>query len=258
VWTDTNVNLTSGIGRIVRACILYIWQAKCLYQRSPHTDTSTSSQHSSSSFTMVAKLSTLLAVLPLAAAWPAVMEMNEKMQKRAEPAPRAPLFKSGRPNTGLPPVGFNAKDQFVDVREGSGHEFKSPVQGDIRGQCPGLNAASNHGYLPHNGIANTEQSKLSRAKVVTRQQLTFLSCHGLGSGIRHGPRSVLVPFRRINRPCWRPSCRQMVDWRFLPSDRSSLHPNGYRWNPQQVSGLDVRTAVRHTLTRQTDTRETPP
>jgi len=107
---------------------------------------------------MVAKLSTLLAALPLAAAWPGVMEMNAKMQKRAEPAPRAPLFKSGRPNTGRPAAGFNAQEQFVDVREGSGHEFRSPGQGDLRGQCPGLNAASNHGFLPRNGIASTQDT----------------------------------------------------------------------------------------------------
>jgi hypothetical protein len=107
---------------------------------------------------MVAKLATLLAALPLVTAWPAVMKMNEEMQKRAEPAPRAPLFKSGRPNTGTPAVGFNAEEQFVNVGAGSGHEFQSPGSGDLRGQCPGLNAASNHGFLPRNGIVNTDQS----------------------------------------------------------------------------------------------------
>lgn len=67
-----------------------------------------------------------LAALPLVAAWPGVMEANERLQKRVEPEPREPLFKSGRPNTSQQPFGFNAAEQFVDVRSGSGHEFKSP------------------------------------------------------------------------------------------------------------------------------------
>lgn len=29
---------------------------------------------------------------------------------------------------------------------------------DIRGPCPGLNAAANHGFLPRNGIASIEQT----------------------------------------------------------------------------------------------------
>lgn len=30
--------------------------------------------------------------------------------------------------------------------------FVPPGPGDVRGPCPGLNALSNHGYLPHNGV----------------------------------------------------------------------------------------------------------
>lgn len=51
-------------------------------------------------------------------------------------------------NTPLPigvTVTDNNTDQLVSV---SGeHEFIKPGPGDIRGPCPGLNAASNHGYL---------------------------------------------------------------------------------------------------------------
>jgi hypothetical protein len=35
---------------------------------------------------------------------------------------------------------------------------QAPGSGDIRGPCPGLNAAANHGYLPRNGIASIEQT----------------------------------------------------------------------------------------------------
>ena len=30
----------------------------------------------------------------------------------------------------------------------------APGSGDQRGPCPGLNALANHGYLPHNGVAD--------------------------------------------------------------------------------------------------------
>lgn len=104
------------------------------------------------------KTSTLLTLLPLAAAWPNVMEMDRQLKKREEPPPRNPLFKSGRPNTGVPPAGFSAREQLVNVTSGSGHEFQSPRSGDIRGQCPGLNAAANHNFFPRNGLVTTAQT----------------------------------------------------------------------------------------------------
>lgn len=39
---------------------------------------------------------------------------------------------------------FNAKAQYVDVSEGSGHEFVPPSGDDLRGPCPGLNASKCH------------------------------------------------------------------------------------------------------------------
>lgn len=46
---------------------------------------------------------------------------------------------------------FDAEEQLVDVH--GEHEYRDPGPNDIRGPCPGLNAAANHGYLPRNGIA---------------------------------------------------------------------------------------------------------
>ena len=34
------------------------------------------------------------------------------------------------------------------------YAFVAPADGDQRGPCPGLNALANHGYLPHNGVAD--------------------------------------------------------------------------------------------------------
>ncbi|SMY19362.1 unnamed protein product [Zymoseptoria tritici ST99CH_1A5] len=51
---------------------------------------------------------------------------------------------------------FDEEDQKVSV---SGeHQYIAPSLSDIRGPCPGLNAAANHGYLPRNGIQNIEQT----------------------------------------------------------------------------------------------------
>ncbi|KAL6707356.1 hypothetical protein ACN47E_004135 [Coniothyrium glycines] len=104
---------------------------------------------------MLFKSYTLLSILPSASAWPQVMQM----MKREEPPPRQPTFKSGRQNTGaIPGLAFNAREQLVNVGAGSGHEFQSPGGGDLRGQCPGLNAAANHKFIPHNGIVTIAQT----------------------------------------------------------------------------------------------------
>jgi len=109
---------------------------------------------------------TLLAAASSVAAYPRLTEMDtalrerlSTLQKRAvEPPYRAPNFVIDRPNTGLPPLGFNAEDQYVDVTDGGPHPFVAPGPGDKRGQCPGLNAAANHGFLPHNGIPTIADS----------------------------------------------------------------------------------------------------
>ncbi|KUJ08333.1 Cloroperoxidase, partial [Mollisia scopiformis] len=51
---------------------------------------------------------------------------------------------------------FDAQDQLVSVT--GEYVWQSPAVSDIRGPCPGLNAAANHGYLPRNGIATIEQT----------------------------------------------------------------------------------------------------
>jgi hypothetical protein len=102
----------------------------------------------------------LLAAASSSMAFPQLMELDHalsaklsKLDKRAvEPPPRAPVVPVNRPNTGLPPLGFDAADQYVDTTDSGPHPFKAPVAGDRRGQCPGLNAASNHGFFPRNGL----------------------------------------------------------------------------------------------------------
>ncbi|KAB9006561.1 hypothetical protein FH972_026915 [Carpinus fangiana] len=56
----------------------------------------------------------------------------------------------------LPCLVFSEEDQFISTT--GEHAWAAPGKGDIRGPCPGLNAAANHGYLPRNGIASIEQT----------------------------------------------------------------------------------------------------
>ncbi|OQO04752.1 hypothetical protein B0A48_09675 [Cryoendolithus antarcticus] len=51
---------------------------------------------------------------------------------------------------------FSEADQHITLT--GQYAYASPGAGDIRGPCPGLNAAANHGYLPRNGIASIEQT----------------------------------------------------------------------------------------------------
>jgi len=87
------------------------------------------------------------------------LEYAAKIQERQSLPSNLPLS-SAEGNSGpIPSVGFNAADQFVDVRPGSTHQFITPGSGDKRGPCPGLNAAANHGFLPRNGLPTIAQSE---------------------------------------------------------------------------------------------------
>lgn len=59
----------------------------------------------------------------------------------------------------IPCLNFDPVDQLVDVSSATGHQYIAPGPTDIRGPCPGLNAAANHGYLPRNGITTLQQCK---------------------------------------------------------------------------------------------------
>lgn len=50
---------------------------------------------------------------------------------------------------------FNAEEQYVSTT--GQYAWVAPTETDQRGPCPGLNAAANHGYIPHDGIANIDQ-----------------------------------------------------------------------------------------------------
>lgn len=93
---------------------------------------------------MLVTLKSLTAALPLVAAWPTAMPAagtDSSLEIRAVyPKVPPPKFTTNRDNCGSHGhcTVFNEEDQFIDVRKGSGHEFKAPGPNDLRGQCPGL------------------------------------------------------------------------------------------------------------------------
>ena len=156
--------------------------------------------------------------LPLAAAWPAVMDMVDNLEKRTTPTVPPPKFHTNRDNCGSagPCLSFNYEDQYVDVTQGSGHEWQAPGPGDHRGQCPGLNAAANHNFLPRSGTPNIQQSKCMQSNMMTSRYLQKFSHRRFGSSLQHEPRFGTCARRHLYRPLRRPNHRKLVDWGFVP------------------------------------------
>ncbi|KAB8337131.1 hypothetical protein FH972_021435 [Carpinus fangiana] len=95
-------------------------------------------------------MKTFSSLAALAAGVAAFPHLNpDSMVERAAVPPQGAGYLPSSP----PP--FNAAAQLVST---SGqYVFKAPGPNDARGPCPGLNAAANHGYLPHNGVATITQ-----------------------------------------------------------------------------------------------------
>lgn len=93
---------------------------------------------------------------------PQTAQVAHDLWNRYQSAPRDlsqdPLgISKAQTNCGPTPcTTFDAKDQLVSLT--GQHAYQSPAASDIRGPCPGLNAAANHGYLPRNGIATIAQT----------------------------------------------------------------------------------------------------
>lgn len=76
------------------------------------------------------------------------------------------------------PPPFDAKSQRIDIT--GSHKFVAPGPSDARGECPGLNAMANHGYLPHNGVATIQQFVDATTSVfgMGADLATFLATYG--------------------------------------------------------------------------------
>lgn len=61
--------------------------------------------------------------------------------------------------TNCGPSACKTFDEKAQLRPVTGkHAYQSPAITDIRGPCPGLNAAANHGYIPRNGLMGFEST----------------------------------------------------------------------------------------------------
>ena len=77
---------------------------------------------------------------------PVLLETTRELLRRQDPLG----LSQSETNCGPTPcLTFDEADQGVSIT--AEHVYASPGAGDIRGPCPGLNAAANNGYLPRNG-----------------------------------------------------------------------------------------------------------
>lgn len=84
----------------------------------------------------------------------AKIQDNEHVKRHLEDRQTGPA--------GLPFTTFN-KNQLINVT--GEHAYAPPGPGDIRGPCPGLNALSNHGYFPRNGVVPLLQAAQATEQV---------------------------------------------------------------------------------------------
>ena len=138
----------------------------------------------------------LAAFAASASAFPRVLDANPEVLDRAaelvarstssdlegrQSLPKDPLgvFKAQTNCGPTPCLNFDPKDQLVSVT--GQYAYQSPAADEIRGPCPGLNAAANHGYLPRSGIASIEQtvSGLGALYNMEATLATFLAAYAI-------------------------------------------------------------------------------
>ncbi|KAK3723437.1 hypothetical protein LTR37_001689 [Vermiconidia calcicola] len=112
---------------------------------------------------------------------PEMMGMFADIEARQVPSTDAARKLSrDRTNCGPNPCTvFNAQEQLVST---SGqHAYASPKAGEIRGPCPGLNAAANHGYLSRSGVTMIPETiaGLSAAFGMSPELSAFLAAYAV-------------------------------------------------------------------------------
>ncbi|KAG5947201.1 hypothetical protein E4U53_006451, partial [Claviceps sorghi] len=82
---------------------------------------------------------------------------------------------------------FDPEAQLVSVH--GDHEYRDPGPNDIRGPCPGLNAAANHNYIPRDGIATFESINKGLWEAYGLDQTATLVLHLLATLLDGDPLS---------------------------------------------------------------------
>ena len=154
----------------------------------------------------------LLSLAAMSAAWPALQEMQNAhpnvLREAAKLAGRTleglqndPIGTSrAETNCGPTPcLNFDPVDQLVSIT--GQNTYASPAASDIRGPCPGLNAAANHGYLPRNGIATLEQTVAGLG--AGKHLRNPLRCSTNRSSIQSWPCRDCSIGSLCNRPRWK-------------------------------------------------------
>ena len=92
-----------------------------------------------------------------AAFYQAVHERSLEEKRQLPSTTAAQAYSRSRGNCGVVDcLVFDAKEQYVSTT--GDHAYASPAADEIRGPCPGLNAAANHGYLSRSGVSTIQDT----------------------------------------------------------------------------------------------------
>jgi Peroxidase, family 2 len=102
------------------------------------------------------KLPTIFLFASGVAAFPTVLQAVEKRQGLPSQTQAQAISKARTDCGTCPCLVFDGEAAHISTT--GEHAYASPLASQIRGPCPGLNAAANHGYLPRNGMCSTNIS----------------------------------------------------------------------------------------------------
>ena len=137
------------------------WLKYCKYKPTQFLLYSLPAPPASPLLTFNMKLLLLGGLVSAVSAFPGMANVQFKRQS----IPTLPLSQNEGNSGPIDSTSFDPQDQYVDVTPGSANEYQAPGPGDLRGPCPGLNAAANHGFLPRSGITTIGQSMFHRTKL---------------------------------------------------------------------------------------------
>lgn len=115
-----------------------------------------------------------------ASAFPAVLNAIIDKRQGLGNTTAATALSAARTNCGPTPCNiFDAAEQYVSTT--GDHAYASPAADEIRGPCPGLNAAANHGYLSRSGVTTIQESVTGLGAVYGLDPVfaAFLAAYGI-------------------------------------------------------------------------------
>ncbi|RYP27141.1 hypothetical protein DL768_011293 [Monosporascus sp. mg162] len=82
----------------------------------------------------------------------------------------------------------------------SGHKWKPPGEGDVRGPCPMLNTLANHGHLPHNGKGIDKDMAIEALSSVLNWDVSIVSdLYDFAQPTNPNPNATTIDLNHLTR-----------------------------------------------------------